>query len=362
MKRILIINTVKFHTNGMSNVIVDLYRNMDRDGFLFDFVVNEKIETKYSEIIEQNGDCCYILHKRNSFPLLYIKQLTTIIKNHNYDIIHIHGNSALMSIELRAIQKSGSHAKVIVHVHNTNCTHPMLNKILYRYFIKHYDYAVACSDAAGKWLYKNRNFTVLNNGINEQQFRYNPELRDKYRKVYHIENQFVITHVGRFNKQKNHAFLIEIFKHIHKLDPSAVLRLVGTGELLNSVKQQVQDSGLSNYVSFVGKTDHPEIEYQVADVFVLPSLYESFGLVNVEAQCTGLPCIISDTVPGDIQIMKNVTFLPVSCSPLEWAKAILAFKNVHRESHHRDVIRHHYSINHEAQELRNYYLSVIDKK
>lgn len=357
--KILIINTVKFHTNGMSNVIIDFYQNMNREDISFDFAINEKIEKKYSNVIRENGDRYYILHKRNKNPLVYIRQLTALIEKRHYDIIHIHGNSALMSIELRAIQKSKTNAKVIVHVHNTNCTHPMLNKVLYGYFSKHYDYAVACSDAAGKWLFPNSPYKVLNNGIDEQRFRYQPELRNSLRKEKHLEDKFVITHVGRFNEQKNHAFLIKIFESIHRIEPNSVLRLIGTGALEQKIRQIVQNSEVAGYITFVGVTDKVELEYQMADVFILPSLYESFGLVNVEAQCAGLPCVISDTVPKEIQITKQVKFLSLQASPEKWAEAVLSFQKAPRQSNDDKVVSHHYSIHHEAKELSNFYRKIL---
>lgn len=361
MIRVLVINTVKFQTNGISNVIIDFYQNMDRTGIAFDFVANEDIERKYGSIIKKNGDRFVLFHNRNRKPLSYIKGLSSLIKRNKYDIIHIHGNSALMSIELRAIQKSGSDAKVLVHVHNTNCTHQMLNKALNSYFVKHYDYALACSKAAGEWLYKDRPFTVINNGVDEQRFRYQPELRKSLRAESGIEGKFVVTHVGRFNEQKNHVFLIKIFEALHRMEPDSVLRLVGTGALEQKIREIVQNSEAGEYISFVGVTDTVEKEYNMADVFVLPSLYESFGLVNVEAQCTGLPCVISDTVPKDIKITEQVRFLSLQDPPEKWAKAILSFKGAPRKSNEEQVVSHHYSIHSEAKVLADMYRKIAEK-
>lgn len=342
----------------MSNVIIDFYNNMDRNGISFDFAVYEEIEEKYRSIIKNNGDRYFLFHNRNKNPFSYIKKLSALIRRNKYDIIHIHGNSALMSIELRAIKKSGSDAKVIVHAHNTECTHQLLNKLLNGYFTTHYDYAFACSDAAGKWLYKKSPYKVINNGIDEKRFRYQPVLRERLRKENNLVGKFVITHVGRFNEQKNHAFLIKVFEELHRMAPESVLRLVGTGALEQKIREIVHNSEVSDFVTFVGVTDKVELEYQMADVFVLPSLYESFGLVNVEAQCAGVPCVISDTVPKDIQITDNVKFLSLLDTPEEWAKAILTFKNINRKSNDEQVVSHHYSIYSEAQRLSRIYQKI----
>ena len=204
MIKILVINTVRFHTNGMSNIIIDFYQNMDRSNISVDFVVNEIIEKKYEKVIHDHKDKCFILKHRNKIPFFYIHELSKLIRNNDYDIIHIHGNSALMSVELKAIQKSGSIAKVIVHAHNTSCTHLLLNRILYGYFSKHYDYALACSDAAGKWLYKKHPYIVLNNGIDEQRFQYNPEVRDRYRKKYCKIDLSLLMLVDSMNRKTIH--------------------------------------------------------------------------------------------------------------------------------------------------------------
>ncbi|MDD6082299.1 MAG: glycosyltransferase [Oscillospiraceae bacterium] len=361
--KILVINTVEFHINGISNMIMGLYKNINDNKINFDFIINNVIDNKYENVIKGKNDGVYILKNRNKNPFYYINKLSNIIKKNDYDIVHIHGNSALMSIELMAVKKSHTKAKVIVHAHNTDCTHRFLNKILYRYFIKNYDYAVACSKAAGEWLYKNNSkYTVLNNGIDENSFQYNPEIRNSNREKKCLADKFVITHIGRFNSQKNHEFLIDIFKVISERNKNAVLRLVGEGELKEKIITKVCENGLSDKVYFVGEIENPEIEYNIADVFVLPSLYESFGLVNVEAQCSGLPCVISDTVPKDIKIIENVVFLSLNESHEIWAETIMKYENIKRENHSDEVVSKGFSIKTNANILLEMYKKINENK
>ena len=358
MIRVLVINTVTFHINGMSNVIMGLYENTKSDALHFDFLVCNHIDPEYEKTIRERGSGIFILRERNKKPVSYVKNLAQIIKKGSYDIIHIHGNSATMSIEIFAARCAGSKAKIIVHAHNTECEHHRLNKLFYRYFIANSNYRIACSRAAGEWLYQQNKFHVLNNGIDEKRFAFDPQLRQTYRKELGIEDRFVVLHIGRFNRQKNHAYLLRVFKALLEKKPDAVLRLIGDGELLDDAKQQAQALGIAQSVCFAGTTDKPEREYCAADVFVLPSLFESFGLVNVEAQCAGLPCVISDQVPTDIAITENISFLPIDADPQVWADQILSYQNAERTDQQARVVQSGYSLADVARKYQRMLLKI----
>lgn len=358
--KVLIINTVSFAINGMSTIITDMYKNMDKTMFKFDFAVKDFIDEKYKKEIEKNGDRYFVFERNYKQLYKYINKLSDLIKKEKYDIVHIHGNSALMLVELNAIKKSGMKCVKVVHAHNTQCTHQMCNKILHKKFIKSYDYALACSDAAGKWLYKDNSYTVINNGIEEKRFVYNENLREKERTKNALEDKFTLLHIGRFNSQKNHTFLIDIFSELIKTEPNAILRLVGDGQFVDDIKMKVNKLRLRDKVTFVGTTNNTEAEYNMADVFVLPSLYESFGIVNVEAQCSGLPCVISDTIPEAIKITDNVDFVSLNKSAKEWAKIILKYHDAQkRKSYDNEVRKYGFSIIENAQKLRKFYEKII---
>lgn len=357
-KKVLVINTVEFGINGISNVIMNYFR-YTKDKISFDFIVNKKIHESYKRELETENCKLYILQHRNNFPFHYIRRLKKIIEDGKYDIVHIHGNSALMSVEVLACKNSKSNAICVVHGHNTDCTHKKLHKLLYPWFIKNYDYGVACSKACGTWLYGDSPHYILNNGIQEERFRWNPFLRTKMRDKHQIsEKNFVLLHIGLFNEQKNQSFLIEVFRKIVKQNPYAMLRLVGEGEKLEEIKNKVKEYGLEQYVTFVGTTLCPEEEYHMADVLVMPSLYESFGLVTVEAQCSGLPCVLSNQIPKEIAITDCVSFLSLEDSTEKWASQILAYKAHKRADQREQVIKKGYSISHEAQNLIAFYKNI----
>lgn len=361
--KVLIVNTVEFCINGMSNIIMNYYKYSDKRVVQFDFVINHSINDEYRKQIDESNSNIYILDKRNSMPFIYIKNLKKIIKNGNYDIIHIHGNSSLMTIELLAA-KSDKNLIKIVHAHNTNCTHKVLHKMLYSKFISNYDYALSCSEAAGQWLYKTNKYLVMNNGIEIDRFVYNSEIRKQVRKRNHNDDKFVLLHVGLFNEQKNHVFLIDIFKAVLKKEPNAELRLVGQGPKIDEIKEKVKSYGIENNVVFAGTTHTPEYEYMGADVFVFPSIFESFGLVTVESQCTGLPCVVSTEVPRSIAITENIDFVSLKSSPEIWADTILKYRNFSeiRISRVKEVIESHYSIKDEAHKLLDFYNTILADK
>lgn len=357
--KVLIVDTVPFRINGISNIILNYYR-YTKDQVDYDFVINDFIHPSYESELRADGCRLFRLENRNKSPFSYIRKLEKIIRDGNYDVVHIHGNSALMSIELLACERSKSKAKRIVHAHNTDCTHRTLHRLLYGWFIQHYDCAIACSKAAGEWLYGEHPHRVLNNGIRVERFVWNPILRKEMRKRLQLsERDLVLLHVGLFNEQKNHVFLIDVFREVVQRNPNAKLRLVGKGDTQVQIRRKVAQYGLESKVTFVGETLYPQEEYHAADVFVMPSLYESFGLVTVEAQCSGLPCVLSDRIPKEIAVTENVAFLPLEQPVEAWAEQILAFAECERSDHQADVVKKGYSIEREARALVEMYREIL---
>jgi glycosyltransferase involved in cell wall biosynthesis len=186
----------------------------------------------------------------------------------------------------------------------------------------------ACSKDAGRWLYgKNADskydITIINNAIDTEKFIFNPEVREKYRKDLGISGKFVIGHIGRFSPQKNHGFLIDIFSEVVKKNNDSVLLLVGDGELRGEISQKIDKLGLSKNVILTGiRSDIPQLLWSM-DAFVLPSLYEGFPVVGIEAQAAGLPCFFSDQITAAAKITQNVHFINLLYSPGDWACEII---------------------------------------
>ena len=354
--KILVINTVEFGINGMSKIIIDFYRFMDKKGKKIDFAANDRIEKAYADIIREGGSRIFEFRDRNKKPFAYIKKLSDLIREEDYDVVHIHGNSSLMLIELEAVRKSGCACKTIVHGHNTSCTHKMLHNILHKRFMKSFDYAAACSREAGRFLCRNDDFFLLNNGIEESKFLFDENIRREVRRKNKNDDKFVLLHVGLFNEQKNHEFLLDVFAAVLKKDPNCQLRLLGEGELMPKIREKAEQMGIADKVIFAGVTLDPEKEYNGADILVFPSLYESFGLVAVEAQCCGLPCVVSDRVPASVGLSDEFERMPLEDSPEKWAKHILFYKGKKsRRSRDKETAEKGFSIKENADRLRRFY-------
>lgn len=353
--KILIINTVKFGLNGISSVIMNYYQNMDRRDMQFDFVANDFIDNQFRKIIESNGDRVILLQKRNHRPFRYITRLKKILFQTPYDIIHIHGNSAMMEIELSAIPPNYPAVR-IVHAHNTQCTHVILHKMLYQKFIRSHDYALACSDAAGKWLYGGEEYTVFNNAIDTARFRFDEDIRRETRENLELKDRYVLLHIGNFNKQKNHGFLLDVFECLLKRQPASTLVLVGGGALFETIREKAKEKNLSDRIIFVGETHDVSPYLAAADVFVLPSKYEGLGIVNIEAQCSGLKCVVSDAVPAAANVTGSMDFLSLDDSPEDWAAHILHYAGGYeRNDHAEEIAAGGYDIGQNAKKLRDFY-------
>lgn len=347
---------------GLETMLMNYYRNIDRDKIQFDFLTHRCFEADYDKEIEALGGKIYHLPNLNPFSHKYLKALDHFFKEHpEYKIIHSHLD-CMAGIPLKYAKKNGVPVR-IAHAHNSNQTKDKkyFLKLLFKRNIPEYATNLfACSENAGKWMFNGNKFSVLNNAIDAKRYAYNEKARINIRTEFGIlDDTFVIGHVGRFFEQKNHRFLVEIFAQIHQRNPSSVLMLVGDGELRDQVEEQIQRKGLSESVIFTGVQADVSRFYQAMDVFVFPSLYEGLGIVAVEAQSSGLPCVISDGVPNECIVTTNlVTQKKLSDSAEEWASHILERCSLPREDHSLEVTASGYDIGETSRWLEEFYLTI----
>jgi glycosyltransferase involved in cell wall biosynthesis len=221
------------------------------------------------------------------------------------------------------------------------------------------DLYCACSVAAGKSKFtKDHAFIIVNDGIDLSRFTYNKKVRNDYRAKLGInEENFVVGHVGRFSYQKNHNYLIDIFKELCKLNSTAILLLVGTGELENSIKEKVRALQLEEKVIFTGAVDNVNDYMQAMDCFVFPSRFEGLGMVAIEAQAMALPCFLSDGIPKEVAITDLVHFIALNESPSRWREAIMNQQLKIRMDMSATVKVAGYDITNVAEKIRDIYLS-----
>lgn len=320
MVKVLVVNTVTYRRNGITGVIFNLYRHIDRSKIQMDFVATDHdTEPWAKDYIAENGSKLFQFNKSYSHIWDYIVKLAKCAKD--YDVVHVHGNSSSMVFELLAA-KIADVDKRIAHSHNTTCSSPKLDKMLRPLFYAMCNCRLACGEAAGTWLFGNRDFLVINNGIDTEAYQYRDEIRVKEREKLGLSDEFVIGHVGRLNEQKNQSYLLKIISELKKENSRIKLILIGDGAFEQQLKKEATELGVSNEVVFTGAVNNVNELINAVDVIVMPSLYEGLPLTLVEEQANGLTCIVSDVITKEADLSGHLRFVSLSRSPNEWAAVI----------------------------------------
>lgn len=351
---------------GAETMVMNLYRNIDRSIIQFDFVIHTEEECDFNkEIYTLGGKVFSIPRYTGKNHYQYKKSWNKLFRDHpEYKIIHGHMRSTA-SLYLRIAKRNG--LVTIAHSHSIasrgSKIHRLIKSIMQFPIRFIADYLFACSDEAGKWLFGNNvqrknNFHIIRNAIDVNEFRYDIGTRKRVRKKYNLENKFVLGHVGNFTKAKNHLFLLEIFAEVQKLKENTVLILLGNGELKREIHNKAQSLGVRNKVMMFGTKDNVNDFLQAMDVFVFPSLFEGLGLAVIEAQATGLPCVISDTIPDEVIVSDLVHKYPIAI-PTYWADSILNINYKDRKSALQCIKKHGYDVSMEARELNAIYQTML---
>ena len=344
---------------GIENFIMNYYRNIDRSKVQFDFLVHYEEKGYYDDEILQLGGKIYYTNVRKDKKIIkYIKFLNKFFKEHKeYKIIHGHmpGLAPIyfMMAKINGVKIRISHS----HVNDTEKT--LKGRILKLVIktIKHFSNVYfACSEDAGKFMYGKRKFTVIENAIDIDKFSFDLSKREELRKELELKDEFVLGCVGRFNYQKNHFFLLDIFSEIHKLEQNTKLVLIGEGDLENDIKQKAKELNIEKDILFLGVKKNIQDYYNVFDVFVLPSNFEGVGIVFVEAQANGLKTFASTEVPKEAKVSELIHFISLQKEPSYWAKEILSNK-MDRKDVTKEIEENNLSIKKEASKLQNMYIN-----
>lgn len=346
---------------GAETMVMNLYRNINRDKVQFDFVEHTAERAVFDDEIEQLGGRIYHCPKftgKNYFA--YRKWWDDFFKTtgSDYQIVHGHIGSTA-AIYLAAAKKYGKYT--IAHSHNTN-GNISAKEIMYRALSQRVrnvaDFFFACSNPAGRDRFGNKiEIQILNNAIDTNQYAFSKAVRDEVRKEFNLSDELVVGHVGRFSGQKNHDFLIDIFAQIKKEKPTTKLLLVGDGAEKNNIKNKVHQLQLDDSVIFTGVRSDVNRLLQAMDIFIFPSLFEGLPVTMVEAQAAGLPCVISDKVPDECIITDNlVTIKSLSDSCEEWARHILSKVNTVRIDTSDQIKEHGFDISETSKWLEEFYI------
>ena len=351
---------------GQESFIMNMYRNIDRKRIQFDFYTpyycnNQKIKDEIEKLGGNIfcGDGKFSDEKGNKKD--FKKNLKKFFENTKYKVVHIHSGSSFALMEGAKIAKKAGIDKVIVHSHCSgidNFKHKIVKKLSNLYFNKYVDEYCACSKIAANWKFdksKAENCKIINNAIDTNKFYFDKEIRRNMRKKYNFENKLIVGHIGRFSPQKNHEFLIKIFKEIKEEKDNAILILIGIGELQDEIKEEVKKFKLDNSVVFLNIRSDINEWLNCMDVFLLPSLYEGLPVVGVEAQATGLPVVTSDKVTKELPIQKLVKYISLDDNTKYWARQVIEIAKTNRENMSKEIINKNFDVKIVANDLTKFY-------
>ena len=361
MKKIKILYIgLSSNLGGIETYLHNLFKYMDKSKFEINFLVFKGKKVCFYDELKKSGIKIFeITHRKDNY-VQFLKDLKELFSNNEFDFIHF--NLMDFSCFERIIYANKySNARIIIHSHNAGFGKniSLKTRILHKIgklTTKNIDcLRIACGEEAGRWMFEKKDFKIFNNGINIEKFSYSEENRTLIREELEIKNDTtVIGLVGKFEKQKNHKFLIKIFNEYHKLNKNSKLILVGEGSLLKNIKKQVNNLDLKDDVIFLGKRMDSYKIYSALDIFLMPSLYEGLSIAITEAQVNGLKCYTSSNVDKACNFSNNVEFLDLNIGEKEWAERIYR-QVIIREKNILKTIPQKYNIKFSSESLFNYY-------
>lgn len=357
--------------SGVTRFVLNMNRYIDRDRFHFDFFHHSSesgrliFSNSLDDELKKEGSSVYVVSHGNTSPFEFAREATDVLGKVacKYDIAHCHvPNNAF--ITLRACQHSGVGVRII-HSHlNTssdNAVHRLRNAPLIALGKRFANAYSACSDEAGRYLFGNSPFELINNGICLDDYAYSVNDREALRAELGIsENAPVIGCVGRFVKQKNYSFAIDVFASYVKDVPDARMVILGGGDERRTVEDKITSLGLSGKVFLPGIRSDVARFYSVFDVFFMPSLYEGLPISAVEAQAAGLPCVFSTNVPSESDVVGNSRFVDLRSSLEDWVTALSTAIEGGRETFAGErLAKAGYSAEANADKLMEYYEGLV---
>jgi len=367
--RVLQVFTI-LNRGGAETNIMNYYRHMDRSKVHFDFLVHREEEGAYEAEIRQLGGQVFRLPPINPLKLHSYKAAVRKFFDQYSDCDIIHGQNSELGVYIYEEAKRRGIPVIIAHAHNAPALRDYDLKFIFREYWKRrmrlsITHAFTCGKESAQWLFGKKlasHAFLMPNAVDTEQFKYQPSIAERVLKDLGKRNQLNLIHVGRFNKQKNHRFLLEIVAALRVIQPDFHLYLVGEGELLPEITAQIKTLGLENQVTLLGsRNDIPSL-LQAMDVFLFPSLYEGLPVSLVEAQASGIQCVISDGIPSEaVLVNQNVTIVSLSESASNWADKIAALDFSERKDVSEIIKAKGYDIKENAIQLQNKYLELLEK-
>lgn len=351
MKKVLIINTTGLGIGGITTHILN-YVDKIHDEIIIDVSQTMVGEAQVIEKLTKMGCNIIALPHRKREIIKYYLALKKVIKKGQYDVVHVHGNSATMALELSLAKKN--HVEVrIAHCHTSATEHPIIHRILAPYFNSTYTNAVACSQSAGDWIFGKDNYVILRNAIDVGLYSFNEEIREKYRKQFDVvENELLIVQVGSLIPLKNADFTIRVFS---KCSTIGKLLIVGDGIERDRLEELAKELKVENRVIFCGLRSDVNSVLQAADVLMMPSRWEGLPLTLVEAQTAGVKCLVSNNVSDEAKISDELWIKNELIDDL-WVKKLSGIvKYPYRKTMYEETIKAGFDIAENLKKLKLLY-------
>lgn len=343
MKHVLVYGMTD-NPGGIETYLLNFFQRVQGNGVVLDFV-SDFPGISGSEILTDRGAKLHFIPAKSRDLKGHLTGMWKILRSHReYEAVYFNILDAGAAVTMIPVFLAGR--KIIVHSHNNDTEKVRLHKLCKPVLNIMTSGRAACSESAAQYMFGRfaRKALVVPNAIDAKKFAFLEEVRQNKRRELGLGDHPCILHVGRISRQKNPLGLIDIFEAVHRRCPEAVLLSVGDGEMMDQFRRYIADKGLDDAVICLGtRNDVPEI-YSAADLFLFPSLYEGLGIVVLEAQAAGLPCVISDTIPSDVSVTGLVSCVSLDASPDIWAEQIILQLGQPRKVSYGEIVAAGYDI------------------
>ncbi len=361
MKRVLVYGMTN-NMGGIESYLMNYFRRFDRTRIMFDFITDYP-EMAYADEAKCLGSHIYYIPPRRQGLLKHMAAFRRVAREGSYATVYYNLLSAsgvfslLGLIGMNTVKIVHSHNNSVENMRNHRLCRPLLNALT--------TYRLACSEQAGAFMFgeaylRKKKIWVIKNAIDCERFQYDPNKRQAVRKALELDNRLIIGHVGRPCYQKNTLFLIDVFEQILQREPRAMLLLVGEGEDRAAVEEKIRTHGLDDHTMLLGMRDDIPDLMQAMDVFLLPSRFEGFPVVGIEAQASGLPCVFADTIVRTINITGHVKFIGLDQPAIQWANLIIEYSaNFYRENICTTIKQAGFDITQQSKKLGTFFTDLL---
>ncbi|MCL2048562.1 MAG: glycosyltransferase [Defluviitaleaceae bacterium] len=365
LKKILIIGPTYIY-GGVGNLMFGLIKYMDKERLHFDFLDYQAATDEEKDKIHEMGGEFFHCPRYSRHPFKFLKYIFNFYKNHKYDVVHCNNSTAMLFMYTLPLWFNKV-TKIISHSHSSIVSgkrDKIVHSILRFIILRRANRFIACSEIAAEHMFGSKNseasnYLLLKNGISPEKFAYNEATRLKMRESLGLENKYVIGHVGRFSREKNHSFMLDVFRLIADESPDAVLLFVGAGGHEDEARGHVKRLGLHDRVIFYGATPNVHELLQAMDVFFFPSLFEGLPIAPIEAQAAGLPVVASAEISKGVVITADFYFMDLYNDTKEaWAERLCSFRGFERKDTSAEIREAGYDLAESARVLEGVYLGL----